>query len=107
MTDPVVCAKCKQPCDETCAVCKKGYTLHLRCMKPGDRLTIRLRQWNWPFDLAVVSSVIGLGLMLAGMAVLLCSIEPLTWFGQHVQETVAIGVIMILPGILLLFRTVR
>lgn len=41
-----VCAKCKQPCDETCAACKKGYVLHLRCMKPGDRLAVLFRRWR-------------------------------------------------------------
>lgn len=41
-----VCKKCKQPCDETCTACKKGYILHYRCMKPGDRLLVRLRRFR-------------------------------------------------------------
>lgn len=44
MTDPGLCKKCKQPCDDTCAPCKKGYILHYRCMKPGDRLLVRLKR---------------------------------------------------------------
>lgn len=41
-----VCKKCKQPCDETCTACKKGYILHYRCMKPGDRLAVLFRRWR-------------------------------------------------------------
>lgn len=63
--------------------------------------------WNWPFDLAVVSSVIGLGLLLGGMAVLLGGIEPPAWFGRHLQAAVVIGGILVLPGYYLLTRTVR
>jgi hypothetical protein len=45
MTD-AVCKKCKQPCDAGCATCKKGYLLHLGCMKPGDRLAVQFRRWR-------------------------------------------------------------
>lgn len=75
--------------------------------KMRDHLRILLGQWNWRLDLSVVSSVVGLTLLVGGMVVLLGGVEPPAWFARHLQEIIVTGGILVLPGYCLLTRTVR
>lgn len=94
MTEPILCKKCKQPCDATCTACRKGHVLHYRCMKPGDRLLVRLGRWNWRLDLTIVVFIIGM--VLIPLPVLMSDI-PFWW--------TLVGSVLAAPGLLRMFWT--